>query len=277
MENNIPILDNSDEQLPTGYIPEGNLFTEQNNTVSMEYVIDNTQWNMMTQNAMPSQSVELLNMLSHENIENKTVKQINEIHRELLKSTDSFDFDKVEIDEEIKNHENTLETKMKHFHDLMNDFEKQHQLLLEYEIDYKNNYNKSKEEIDKINDFKTFINSVNLKYKGLELDELNKTVLETVQKIKEESETNEINKKYKKQNYIVNLYIQKFLKQVNGSNIGNTCSLCLQRPVDTFMEPCGHTGCSQCIERLRETNSEYDCNCFLCRKRIMKFHKLYFT
>ena len=86
---------------------------------------------------------------------------------------------------------------MKHFHDLMNDFEKQHQLLLEYEIDYKNNYNKSKEEIDKINDFKTFINSVNLKYKGLELDELNKTVLETVQKIKDESETNEINKKYK--------------------------------------------------------------------------------
>ena len=78
MENNIPILDNSDEQLPSGYIPEGNLFTEQNNTVSMEYVIDNTQWNMMTQNAMPSQSVELLNMLSHENIENKTVKQINE-------------------------------------------------------------------------------------------------------------------------------------------------------------------------------------------------------
>ena len=59
--------------------------------------------------------------------------------------------------------------------------------------------------------------------------------------------------------------------------MGNTCSLCLQRNVDTYMQPCGHTGCSECIKKLKDKMGDYDCNCFICRKRVEKFGVLYFV
>ena len=63
---------------------------------------------------------------------------------------------------------------------------------------------------------------------------------------------------------------------MNQGNIGSTCSLCIQQPVDTFLNPCGHTACSNCIEKLKERENEHNLNCFICRQRVNSFHKLYF-
>jgi len=56
--------------------------------------------------------------------------------------------------------------------------------------------------------------------------------------------------------------------------MGSTCSLCLQKQVDTFLEPCGHTGCGECIDKYIKRDSNN--NCFICRQTIFKRHKLYF-
>ena len=48
------------------------------------------------------------------------------------------------------------------------------------------------------------------------------------------------------------------------------------KPVDTFLNPCGHTGCEDCIKKLKEREGEYNTNCFLCRQRVNSFHKIYF-
>ena len=76
--------------------------------------------------------------------------------------------------------------------------------------------------------------------------------------------------------YILKYYLHHFIKKMNHGNIGSTCSLCLQKPVDTFLNPCGHTGCKECIETLKKREGEYNTNCFLCRQRVNSFHKIYF-
>ena len=166
---------------------------------------------------------------------------------------------------------------MNSFNTLLDEFQKQNKLLLTYEKEYKENYEKSQTDIQKITDFKDFMISNHSKYLDLDSSELSELFLKTIKDIEKDNKLKEYNDKYMKQNYITNLYINRFLKRINGCNIGSTCSLCLQRQVDTFMEPCGHTACSECIDELKQRNGEYSCNCFLCRKKVFKFHKLYFT
>lgn len=63
------------------------------------------------------------------------------------------------------------------------------------------------------------------------------------------------------------------IKLINQMNVGSTCSICLQDNVDSYFNPCGHTACSNCINK----NSEYDRPCPLCRKSVHSIHKLFFT
>lgn len=46
------------------------------------------------------------------------------------------------------------------------------------------------------------------------------------------------------------------------------CPICYQKEIDVYCDPCGHTFCSDCIK----TNY-----CYLCRCRINKVSKLFFT
>ena len=57
---------------------------------------------------------------------------------------------------------------------------------------------------------------------------------------------------------------QNLLKKINNGNVGNTCSLCLQNPVNKYFNPCGHTACDKCIDHLYEKSEDvYNVNCFL--------------
>jgi len=42
-------------------------------------------------------------------------------------------------------------------------------------------------------------------------------------------------------------YIHLF-KKINKWNIANMCGICLEKPVDHFIDPCGHTFCEGCIK-----------------------------
>ena len=116
------------------------------------------------------------------------------------------------------------------------------------------------------------------KYSDLEISSLNKNMITISEKIRTNSKCEELKKEYQKQSYLMKYYLHHFVKKINGANLGSTCSLCLQRQVDTFMNPCGHTGCSECIQMLKDSGgNEYTTNCFMCRKVVTKFQKIYFT
>ena len=49
-------------------------------------------------------------------------------------------------------------------------------------------------------------------------------------------------------------YIHLF-KKINKWNIANMCGICLEKPVDHFIDPCGHTFCGGCIKEQFKVDS----------------------
>ena len=66
------------------------------------------------------------------------------------------------------------------------------------------------------------------------------------------------------------------IKSINNLNYSNTCSLCLTNKVDEFIDPCGHSFCNACKDRLIQyEGSITDANCPTCRGFIRDFKSLY--
>ena len=66
--------------------------------------------------------------------------------------------------------------------------------------------------------------------------------------------------------------MHSFIKTINKGNTGTTCNICMSNNIDSYVNPCGHTGCSECLKRLEN----YDMKCFVCRKHVADVRKLYF-
>ena len=255
------------EYSETGDLPSG----------AMSYINDNSMihpsWNI----ASSCQKIEDLNYF--QNIDKNTQGIIN-IHKELMDSTEDTNqetWGKVEYkgDTDVVDHLAIIDSGSLSFEKTMIKCREHFETTLISEKEYKTSYDKLQSDINKVSEFKEFAVMINHKYKDLEIEKINGSILELSTRIKENNNIEELKKKYLKNNYIRNCYL-RFIQRINGCNNGSTCSICLQRQVDTFMEPCGHTGCSECIEKLKERNGEY-CNCYVCRKSIIKFHKLYFV
>jgi hypothetical protein len=50
-----------------------------------------------------------------------------------------------------------------------------------------------------------------------------------------------------------------------------TCSICMERMVNTFLDPCGHLACEACLGRTRSMA------CPMCRTTVVAFKKMYPT
>lgn len=206
---------------------------------------------------------------------NSEVKETFDIKEDLLNILNDKALELKDIDEEFK-------VKMNNFSDLfdenLNFYIKQQYKVLDLEKELKDYFNNLDIDIKKLEDFSKFIVDINTKYdKDIDIDNINKNILNASRKIKDNNINLEIKKKYEKELSILNFYFENFVKKINNGNLGNTCSLCLQRNVDTYMDPCGHTGCSKCIDMLKDKMGEYNCNCFICRKKVNKFGSLYFV
>ena len=104
--------------------------------------------------------------------------------------------------------------------------------------------------------------------------EIQRKMVKVAESIEAHDQTKALKDAYLKELSVTKLYLHTFFKEINGVNIGNTCSLCLQRPVTHYLNPCGHTGCSECLEAMRST--DYTKHCYLCRKQVNSYHPLYF-
>ena len=80
-------------------------------------------------------------------------------------------------------------------------------------------------------------------------------------------------------------YIYLF-KKINKWNVANICTICLGKPVDHFIDPCGHTFCKGCLEshfKLKDINDlrifskRNNYRCPVCREGpIISAKPLYF-
>tara|TARA_B100001094_G_C18110059_1_gene760626 strand:- start:253 stop:978 length:726 start_codon:yes stop_codon:yes gene_type:complete len=88
-------------------------------------------------------------------------------------------------------------------------------------------------------------------------------------------------------------YIQKrkelhphlhFIRQLNQWNVANMCPICFKEKVSHYLNPCGHTGCKECLEKNRRetvTNnfmpqSDLIFECAFCRSQITSIKPLFF-
>ena len=233
-----------------------------------EYILNCPVTNFTSSN--PSNRVE---EVSSYNL-NKNSKEVINIYNSLLNIAlvDEI-YEPTEDDIKIKDKFHFL---LKEYENFKKDIISEKQKLLDCEKESKISYEKINKDLIKIKDFKDFILKLDENHKDFIPKELNDSLTDIVKKINENNDHLEMKKKLLKQTFVYNSYLD-VVKGFNSVNNGSTCNLCLGKQVDTYMEPCGHTGCSDCINELKRRNNEYSVNCFICRKEIYKFHKIYFT
>ena len=156
--------------------------------------------------------------------------------------------------------------------DIMTKFRKQQSEVQRLEKLYHKELMDTESSISKITDFIDFLHVLDVKHKDIDSKEIVKMIKRLGDAIKRSSSVEKIQAEYERELYVFKYYLHHWIKPLNGGNIGNTCSMCLQKPVDTFLNPCGHTGCSDCVAKIGGGGI-----CFICRSHVMRSHKIYFS
>ena len=269
---NIPNIPNSGDMI-NGNCPEGNFFyINDTNPNNPNNNINNCSSGMiipkLNERTPPEFNQELIQIM-----------KIKSEYQHFLAETFTKDVDK-EDDEFIKITK-VIDESIEKISVTMELFEKQQEKVLLLEKEMTNSYDLIRSDFKKIDEFSAFVATIDNKYKDIDKTNVTKSILEICESIKQKTDNLEIKQEYQKELYILKYLFHNFIKKMNQGNIGSTCSLCLQRQVDTFLEPCGHTACNGCIERYMDRFMDTDrtiCNekCFICRQNIYKFHKLFF-
>jgi hypothetical protein len=66
-------------------------------------------------------------------------------------------------------------------------------------------------------------------------------------------------------------------KKINNFNQTQLCIVCLTNTIDTVLLPCGHTGCSVCIDKIKNSSGSRRNVCYVCRGTISKTQKIFFS
>ena len=156
--------------------------------------------------------------------------------------------------------------------DMMIQFKEQQEKVNQLEVDWHKSLKETESSISKVTDFIDFLHVLDVKHSEIDSDDLVKQIKILGDAIKESSKTKIVQGEYERELYLLKYYLHHWIKPLNGGNIGNTCSMCLQKPVDTVLSPCGHTGCSECIAKVGLEGI-----CFICRGSIGRSHKIYFN
>lgn len=64
--------------------------------------------------------------------------------------------------------------------------------------------------------------------------------------------------------------LRQLYKILKTSDSTFACPICLKNQVECFLNPCGHTYCTNCIMRAEQ-------KCFICRKQYTRVHNLFFS
>lgn len=70
------------------------------------------------------------------------------------------------------------------------------------------------------------------------------------------------------------LSLSKTYSILRTTPLVHICPICMTNDVDTFLEPCGHTICQECISNKFCNSSKF---CYMCRTPVRGIRKLYFS
>lgn len=198
---------------------------------------------------------------TNSNLKNKTIQ----IQEELVKEMNE-DFD-IAYEERPE---------LKQVQTLLENYRKINDKYMKDSRDLKEAMKQSEREIEILNSHCNYIRKLQDTYTSESDDSFSYLVkdIEALSlKIKENNDLKEIRKRYTETRREMLSYLS-LIKQINQFNLGTTCSLCLANNVDGYFNPCGHTACNQCMDKL-DTMSR-DAPCPFCKKKIMTTRPLFF-
>lgn len=225
---------------------------------SYEYVIDNMDLNM-------DLNMPICNEFSSE------INEINKIRNGISNIMNNIDLNDM-------NASDTCDDNFKELSEMIDNFKKEY-------INEQEKYNLCEKEFnDAINESKQDLKKLDLITKFMiELgekdckDQLNETIISNLKELSKKIENKDkiviAKNKYIESKIRINKYLN-LIKKINGLNISNTCPLCLTDTVSVYLNPCGHTCCDKCYEKICTNNNN---KCFLCRNRILNKAPLYFS
>lgn len=205
------------------------------------------------------------------NCNNQTVNSIKNKYMLLLDEN-------VDI-EELINNDNKLKVISDRFNNIIKEIEEIFKDFKNLQIEtteLSEKYEKSlvdlKLDIDKLGDFQLFLGSKNFKDEEKLIEPVIKNIEEICKNMLDNNKHDKIKDEYNKKLIVLKLYMHGFIKTINKGNTGTTCNICMTNNIDSYINPCGHTACSKCLEKLED----HDMKCFVCRKNVYDVKKLYF-
>jgi len=162
------------------------------------------------------------------------------------------------------------------FDNFMKYFDLKQKELLKIEKKFFEEIKKNKEDVKQINQLIEYFGILKDKYDDSEENRgTYENMLKFANNILKNSKVNSVKEEFiiRKREMLQYLDIIKYL---NKANVGNTCSLCLTNNVKFYFNPCGHTCCEDCLNKMGNQLMLQDIKCAFCRKNIYDTKKLYY-
>ena len=210
--------------------------------------------------------------------------ELKELLLEIIQGKEEIDFTEEELKEiQIESMEdmNTIVDKIK---GIIQEFIQLQNGLNQMNDKYQSEVKILKDNISTIENMIVFLKKLPENHKN---ETIMKSIIDSMnqlsKKILSNEKIKEIKKDYVQKRKEIEKYIY-FIKKVNNFNQCNICPLCFEKTVDHFIDPCGHTFCKGCIQKLRK-NKELDLyeigrndnsQCCFCKEKIKTIRQLYF-
>lgn len=240
-----------------------------NNIFSNNYIPDNIN----TSFSIISNQENIIKNFSdtYINCNNKTVNSIKDKFMLLL--NENIDIEElIDNDNDLKSICNRFDNIIREIDEIFNEFKGLQNETSELSEEYEKSLENLKLDIEKLNDFQDFLGSKSFKDEKTLIEPVIKNIEEICKNMLDDNKHDEVKEKYNKKLIVLKLYMHSFIKTINKGNTGTTCNICMTSNVDSYINPCGHTGCNKCFEKLEN----YDMKCFVCRKKVFDVRKLYF-
>ena len=222
--------------------------------MNYDYIIDNLDQSVVSQC----------------NTESDNVSGIIDIKNKLIDILNS-----VPLNKEIEEVKSGKLIKLNDLYDeFKSDYLKEQDKYFQSERELNNAINESKSNVKKLNVVIDFMRELNINDCK---DQLQETIIENIKQYSNNIGGGNDHIKLMKENYIesrknINKYLD-IIKKLNHMNVSNSCPVCLTNPVNIYLNPCGHTLCDGCYDRVSDNEKK----CFLCRTRVLSKFPLYFS
>tara|TARA_Y100000389_G_C17407242_1_gene488770 strand:- start:350 stop:1186 length:837 start_codon:yes stop_codon:yes gene_type:complete len=258
-----------------------------NNNVSYDYVINNLDSNLNMDVCSDSGQNEnvaniikikngLISILNDNTISDNIINEYkdNKSEPESSQEPEPESSQEPEPEPSKEPEENMIDKMCSMYSDFIEKYKIEQDKYFECEKQFNKEIENSKSDIKKLDLIVKFMHEIDQEVCNNQLIEDTIDNLNSVSKeIEDNSKLERSRKEYIMSRLEINKYL-KMIKKINNVNVANICPLCLSNNVSLYLNPCGHTCCDECYDRLTEREGN---KCFLCRQHIMNKNPLYFS